>query len=192
MTRSLALRLSQVAVLVSLGSALVVNTARAQEQPVSPLTEQHELLKKDVGTWDTAGKIWPGPGAAPIVSQGRETYELLPGGLWLVSRFEGTTAGMPFAAVGTWGYDPAEKKYVGTWVDSMTPQIMTFKGDYDPQTKTMTRMSDRRNPATGATIKFKTITRYVDDDTRLFEMYLILPDGQPWKTMEIEYKRAAK
>jgi Protein of unknown function (DUF1579) len=87
---------------------------------------------------------------------------------------------------------PRKRKYVGTWVDSMTPRIMTFKGDYDPQTKTMTRMSDGRDPTTGQTIKFKTITQYTDDDTRLFEMYLIIPDGQLWKMMEIGYKRAAK
>ncbi len=190
MTRSL-VSCWHAAVLVAVCALLVAHSAGAQ-QPVSPLTPEHELLKKDVGTWNTAGKIWPGPGAEPIVSQGRETYELLPGGLWLVSRFEGTTAGKPFASAGTWGYDPAEKKYVGTWVDSMTPRIMTFKGDYDPQTKTMTRISDGRDPITGQTIKFKTITRYMDDDTRLFEMYLIIPNGQLWKMMEVEYQRADK
>ncbi len=171
----------------------VIQTVDAQQgQPVSPLTEEHELLKQDVGTWDTAGKIWPGPGAEPIVSQGRETYELLPGGLWLVSRLEGTVGGRPFASAGMWGYDPAEKKYVGTWVDSMTPRLMTFKGDYDPETKTMTRLSEGRDPTTGQTLKFKTITQYTDDDSRLFEMYLVLPNEQLWKMMEIEYQRAAK
>jgi hypothetical protein len=135
MSLSVARRLSPALLAIVLCMLLVIQTVDAQQgQPVSPLTEQHELLKKDVGTWDTAGKIWPGPGAEPIVSQGQETYELLPGGLWLVSRFEGTTDGMPFASAGMWGYDPAEKKYLGTWVDSMTPRIMTFKGDYDPQT----------------------------------------------------------
>ena len=54
-------------------------------------------------------------------SKGIEKNELLKGGLWLISRFEGEVVGTPFTGIGTFGYDPAEKKYVGTWVDTMTP-----------------------------------------------------------------------
>jgi hypothetical protein len=192
MTSSLAYRLPQLAILVSLGSVLVVDTANAQEQHVSPLTEQHELLKKDVGTWHTAIKVWPGPDAEPIASDGLETSKLLPGGLWLVTRFEGTMAGVPCVGAGNWGYDPVEKKYVGTWVDSMSPHVMTIEGDYDPETKTMTHLTKGCDPQTGQEAQYNATLRYRDDGTRWLEMYARGADGKSWKMMEVLYTRAEK
>lgn len=173
----------------TVGVLLVLQSVRGQEQPVSPLTQKHELLKQDVGTWDTSIKIWTAPGAEPIASQGQETSELLPGGLWLVTRFEGTMANTPCVGAGTWGYDPIEKKYVGTWVDSMTPHITYITGDYDPETKTMTHTSEGRDPATGEKFTRKSTLRYMDDGTRLVEAYATGPDGHSWKMMEVRYKR---
>ena len=83
-----------------------------------------DALKNDVGTWDATLKIWPQPNAKPLESKAVEKNELLPGGQWLVSRFEGNFGGMKFVGVGTWGYDPVEKKYVGTWIDNMTPHLI--------------------------------------------------------------------
>ena len=190
MTLSTAFPLSRLAVAATLCLALVVQTAVAQ--PAAGITEQHKWLKKGVGTWDATVKVWYAPNAAPITSQGQETGELLPGGLWLISRFEGNIAGMPYAGAGIWGYDPVEEKYVGTTVDSMTPHIMTTKGDYDPDTKTMTTTAEGRDPATGKTTHFKMTTQYPDDDTRLFEMNIVDADGKLWKMMEIKYTRAAE
>jgi hypothetical protein len=190
MTLSHAPRLPLVVLMALL--VLVVQTAAAQQQPSSLLTPQHELLNNDVGTWETTITIWPEPDAEPIVSHGRETSELLPGGLWLVTQFEGEMAGMPCTGAGAWGYDPVEKKYVGAWVDSMTPYLTTMKGDYDPQTKTMTLMTDGRDPATGKKVQYKVTTQYLDDGTKLAQMYATGADGQAWKMSEVRYRRAAE
>ena len=32
----------------------------------------------------------------------------------------------------TLGFDPAKKKYVGSWVGSMMPQLWTYEGALDP------------------------------------------------------------
>ena len=190
MTLSTSLRLSRLAAAAALGMVLAVQAAVAQ--PAAGITEQHKWLKTGVGTWDATVKVWYAPNAAPITSQGRETGELLPGGLWLISRFEGDIAGMPYAGAGIWGYDPTEKKYVGTTVDSMTPHIMTTKGDYDPDTKTMTTTAEGRDPITGKPVHFKMTTQFPDDNTRLFEMNVVGDDGKLWKMMEIKYTRAAE
>ena len=36
---------------------------------------------------------------------------------------------MEFHGQGQTGYDPNKKKYVGTWVDSISPTIMIMEGD---------------------------------------------------------------
>jgi len=167
--------------------------AQAQDQPAMPgPTKEHEILKKAVGTWDATSKMWSQPGAEPTVSKGTEKNELLAGGMWLVSRFEGDMDGMPFTGMGTFGYDPVEKKYIATWIDSMSPHMMTMKGDYDAATKTSTSFGESRAPETGEKITYKMISRSIDDDTRVFEMYMPGENGEYWKMMEIEYKRRAE
>ena len=180
------------ATLVAVCALLVTQTAGAQDGPASPFTPEHELLKKDVGTWDTTITVWPGPGAEPIVSHGRETSELLPGGLWLVTRFEGEMAGVPTVGSGTWGYDPAEKKYVGIWVDSNSPHPTIIRGVHDPETKTTTSTAEGRDLKSGQATCCKLITQYTDDGKRQCDIYASGPDGQSWKVMEFQYKRATE
>jgi uncharacterized protein DUF1579 len=170
-----------------------VQSTRAQEQqqpPVPQPTEAHKLLQQDVGTWDAEITLFPGEGAEPVKSKGTETCKLLKGGMWLVSHFEGEMAGMEFAGAGTFGYDPLEKKYVGTWVDSMSPQMMIIKGDYDAATKTMTSIGEGKEPGGGPYVA-KLISRYLDDGTRTFEMHMRGPDGKFTKMMAIKYTRRA-
>jgi hypothetical protein len=171
----------------ALATLLAVQTLLGQQAPTSQVVPEHELLKQDVGTWHTEIRVWPGPGAEPIASTGHETSKLLPGGLWLETRFEGTMGNTPCVGVGTWGYDPVEKKYVGTWVDSMTSYITLISGDYDPETKTMTHTSEARDP-TGKKFQRKSTLRYLDDGSRLVEAYAAGEDGQTWKMMEVKYQ----
>ena len=192
-TRSSARVAAIAAVTIALST---IPSARAQQQEQPPAlqpTEQHRLLQKDVGTWDAEITLFPPEeGAEPMKSKGTEKCELLMGGMWLVSRFEGEMAGMEFAGAGTFGYDPVEKKYVGTWADSMSPHLMIIKGDYDADTKTMTSTGEGRDPATGDMYLAKLVSRYLNDGTRTFEMHMRGPDGKFSKMMEIKYKRRAE
>jgi Protein of unknown function (DUF1579) len=191
-------RFSLVRSALILSSALAVAAiapplARAQEEGQPPQASgAHKLLQKDVGTWDATIKIWPQEGAEPMESKGTEKNELLPGGMWLITRFEGEVIGMPFTGVGTVGYDPVEKKYVGTWVDSISPHLTTLKGDYDEAKKTFTAVAEGRDFQTGEITKSKHISKYTDENTRSFEIHAKEKDGKERKVMEIQYKRRAK
>jgi hypothetical protein len=184
-------------VAVILASAIAVfslapSATRSQEQPQLPqVSDEHKLLHKDVGTWDATMKIFPQEGAEPLESKGTEKNELLPGGMWLLSDFNGEILGMPFSGRGTAGYDPIEKKYIGTWVDSISPHLTIMKGDYDAATKTMTSIAEGRDFETGQITKSKHITRFVDENTRTFEIHATEEGGKERKVMEIQYKRRA-
>lgn len=174
--------------LAALAILFTQHTALGQEKPASSIVPEHELLKRDVGTWETEITVWPSPDATPVSNNGLETSKLLPGGLWLETRFEGTMGDTPCIGVGTWGYDPKEEQYVGTWVDSLTPHLMFIRGTYAPATKTMSHVAEGRDPASGERFERKSTLRYLDDGTRLLEAYSTTPDGQTWKMMQVRYK----
>jgi hypothetical protein len=180
-----ALRLT-ICTLFALATLVLQFSSAASAQSLQ--TDEHKILQKEVGTWDAACKVWPMPGAELMEFSGSETNELL-GGLWLISKFEGKLGEMPYTGRGTTGYDPAEKKYVGTWIDSVSPYLTIMKGDYDLATKTLTMTGEMRDVGTGKILATKQVWRYIDDDTRTFEIHSPGEDGKMWKMMEIEYKR---
>ncbi len=158
--------------------------ALAQGPPLPTPGPEHEMLKKDVGTWDATVETFMAPGAPPSVSKGTETVSML-GGFWQLTEFKSEMMGQPFEGRGATGYDPAKKKYVGTWVDTMTPGYYTTEAAYDPATKTMAAVMEGPDPS-GQVAKTKATTEWKDADTRVFTMYG--PDGKS-VGMRITYKR---
>jgi hypothetical protein len=159
--------------------------AWAQDPPLPKPGPEHELLKKDVGTWDATVEMMSPPGPP---SKGTETNVLGPGGMWLISDFKSEMMGAPFQGHGVTGWDPAKRKYVGTWVDSMSTSISLSEGTYDPATKTSTGTIEGPGPD-GKPMKMKAVTHYRDDDTRVFTMYNTGADGKEAPSMRITYKR---
>ncbi len=157
----------------------------AQDAP-----KEMERFKNDVGDWDAEIKTYGDPNAEPEVSKGSEHAHML-GGMWLVSHFKGEMMGMPFEGCGQVGYNAGSKKYVGTWIDSMTPTAMATEGTWDEKTQTMTQTGTGTDP-TGNEQKMKMTTVYNKDGSRLFTMFLVLPDKQEMKMMEIRYTKAKK
>jgi hypothetical protein len=165
--------------------------ARAQEGPFKP-TDEHKMLASEEGTWDATVKTFTGgPDAEPMVSKGSETNTLMPGGLWMLSKFEGDFGGMKFEGRGQFGYDPLKKKYIGTWIDSMSPGLTVLDGDYDAKAKTMTYTGEGVEPASKMKYKQKMVTVTRDDGSRVFTLYMTMDatGGKETKFMEITYTR---
>jgi hypothetical protein len=160
--------------------------AGAQEAPPMPKPgPEHEILNKDVGTWDATVEMLMPPGPP---SKGTEVNTLGPGGLWLISDFKSEMMGAPFQGHGVSGWDPAKKKYVGTWVDSMSTGVFTIEGTYDAASRSMTSMMSGPGED-GQPMTMKAVTQMKDDDTRVFTMHMKGPDGKEAPTMRITYKR---
>jgi hypothetical protein len=177
-----------------LGLISAASLARGQDAPIPKPTPEHERLAKEVGTWDATIKSWMGgPNSEPQVSQGVEVVKLMPGGLWTHSEFDGKFGDMEFHGYGQSGYDTKKRKYVGTWVDSMTTEIMMMEGDYDPASRTATLYSKGTDPS-GKPYDAKMTSKYETDDTRVFTMSMKSDEtkGEYIKVMEITYKRRAK
>lgn len=172
--------------------SLASSALLAQEgPPVQKPLPEHKIVATSEGTWDATIRMFAaGPDAEPTLSKGTEVNEVMPGGLWLLSKFYGEFGGMKFQGRGQFGYDPVKKKYTGTWLDSTSTVLSVLEGEYDPKTKTMTYVGDGYEPTQKAKFTQKMVTQTKDDGTRLFTLYMKF-EGQPAevKFMEISYTR---
>lgn len=167
---------------------LAASTAMAEDytQP----TEHHKEMARDAGVWDADVTMWMEPDAEPMKSKAVETNKMV-GDMWLLSEFEGEFGGQKFSGRGAFGYDPIKKKYIGGWIDSMSPFMQKMSGEYDVDTHTLTMMGETVDVRTGKPITTKMVTRYKSHDEKVFEMHMPVEgeDGEYYKSMEIKYTR---
>jgi Protein of unknown function (DUF1579) len=159
-------------------------------QPGAKPTDEHKILASEEGTWDgTIKSFMGGPDAEPMISKGTEVNTVMSGGLWVLSKFDGDFGGMKFEGRGQFGYDPVKKKYVGTWIDSLSPNLSVLEGSYDPKTKTMTYIGDGTS-AEGIKYTQKMVTTAKDDDSRVFTLYMKVGEAKDEaKFLEITYTK---
>jgi hypothetical protein len=153
-------------------------------------TREHEAMAYEVGTWDADVSMWMSPDAEPMKSKAVEKNEML-GKMWLMSQFEAEFDGEKFTGRSALGYDPIKKKYVGGWVDSMSPFMMRMEGDYEVGAHTLTMIGEGTDVMTGKPAKHKMVTEY-EEDKKTFTMYRQADsEGEDeWqKTMEIKFTR---
>lgn len=172
---------------VSLALALTISSlATAQSRP----TAEHRAIAGDVGVWNAESKFWMEAESDPLVSKAVETNSLV-GELWIVSQYKSELGGIPFEGRGQFGYDPTAKKFVGTWIDTMSPYLSIMEGSMDKENKKLTMLSKGRDLRTGEESISKMVTTYTDDDHKTFEMFGPVEgkEGEWWKMMEINYTR---
>ncbi len=180
-------------------TVLIVNLALcgfwhvASAQMPAP-SEEHNLLKKEVGNWNATTKVYFGPAGPveePSVSKATEVNKMI-GGFWVTSDFKGNFGGAPFVGHGVFGYDPAAKKYTGMWIDSFAPHGTKMLGDYDKATKTMT-FETTGVGMDGKPSKGRNVVVYHSDDKRTMTMYMTMPgQTEMTKVMVVDYERAAE
>jgi hypothetical protein len=161
----------------------------AQQGP--EVLAEHRVLHQDEGTWNAEMKIWAaGPDAEPVVTKGKEVNTLVLNGLWVASQFEADFFGQKFAGSGTIGYDAIKKKYVGTWIDTMTPGLTMMEGEFDKAKGELVMVSKMYDPSAGKELPSKNVVKYDGKNRRVMTMYS-KPDGQDEfvKAMEIVYTR---
>lgn len=148
--------------------------------------KSHELLKNFVGNWDVEMKSWSKPGGEPMKSKGSEKNELIFDGRFVKCQFEATMMGMEFMGLEIIGYDLYQNKYVTFWIDNMSTSFVQTSGMLDPSGKVLTETGEWPDPMTeGKKMqKVKNVTTFMEDGKFKFEMFMIMPDGTEFKSME--------
>ena len=173
------MKLMRLALAVTLGITVLAGRAAAQQgMPMPKPGPEHMVFKQDEGTWDAVVEMFMAPGAPPMTSKGVETSVVGCGGLCLITDFKGEMGpGQPFSGHGTSAWDPAKKKYVGSWTDSMSSGIA------------MSGRSSGTGSASGKVAKMKSVVEYKGADSRVFTMYMTGPDGKDVLGMRITYTK---
>jgi hypothetical protein len=127
----------QLRILASLAAVLFAAVASFADVPEFPGPEpEHAFLKRFTGEWTSTSEAKGAPDQPALTSHGTLRCRML-GEFWVVCDAEMSGGGMQIKAVQTIGYDPAKKKYVGTWVDSMMNHLWTYEGTVKGNTLTL-------------------------------------------------------
>jgi len=148
----------------------------------------HKVLASMAGSWNTKTKAWMEPNKPPMESTGTCEQKMLLGGRYLQQEYNGEMMGSPFTGINLIGYDNHTKKYVSTWIDSMSTGIYYFEGTASADGKTVTQESSYDDPVRGPMV-WRSVTRIVDDNTLEYEMYLTPKGGKKEKMMEMTVTR---
>lgn len=170
------------------GNGMSAEMMAAWEKVGSP-NEHHTHLTKLVGQWKTNGKFWMQPGAEPMASEGKAKNEMIMGGRFLQSNFTGDFMGQPFLGMGLDGFDNTLGKHVGMWIDNAGTMMMSFLGECTEQGKVLTTVSEFVDPLSGSKAKMKGKVTVVNDNSYTYESWSQGPDGEFFKSMEINYSR---
>jgi hypothetical protein len=150
--------------------------------------EPHGVLATMVGSWNARVKSWSVPDKPPMESSGVCEQKMVLGGRFLQQDFIGDMMGTTFTGIGFTGCDNHSGKYLSTWMDSMGTGILFFEGTSSADGKTITQENRHNDPVRGP-MTWRSVTRIVDDNTWVFEMYSIYGKGAVEKGMEIKYTR---
>jgi hypothetical protein len=121
------------------------------------------------------------PGQPPIQCQGTISTRKL-GGFWIICEVTNNMMGTTMHAVQTVGYDPAKKKYVGTWVDSMMNHMWKYEGTVDADGKVLTLQAEGPNfESPGKTAQFRDVYEVKGPDEIVTTSQMQGADGK-WVT----------
>ncbi len=158
-------------------------------QPAEPQKE-HQWLHKLLGEWTFETECPTGPGQPPSKHTGSETVRSL-GGMWVLCEGRGE---MPGGGTGLtvfqFGYDPAKKRFVGTFIGSMMPQLWVYDGELDPAGKVLTLNTEGPSfTEEGKLAKYKDVFEMKSDDHRVLTSHALGEDGKWHEFMTAHYRR---
>jgi hypothetical protein len=150
--------------------------------------DYHKQLTRLEGSWVTKSRGWMEPGKPPVESTGTCEQRMILGGRFLRQEYSGDMMGAPFTGINFLGYDNHTGKYVSVWIESMSTGIYYFEGSASADGKTITQECHFDDPIKGPSV-WRTVTRFKDDNTQEFEMYLTPKGGKEEKMMEMTVTR---
>lgn len=148
----------------------------------------HKLFATLEGHWTTRTRMWMEPDKLPVETTGSCEQKMLLGGRYLQQEYTGDMAGEKFSGVNLIGYDNFTKKYVSTWIDSMSTGIYCFEGGASEDGRTITQEAHYEDPVRGP-LTWRSTSRIVDHDTIEYEMVIIPKGGKEEKMMEMTVSR---
>ncbi|AXK38846.1 DUF1579 domain-containing protein [Crenobacter cavernae] len=152
--------------------------------------KEHQWLQQLVGEWTYESEAGMGPGKPSETFAGTESVRSL-GGLWVLCEGRGEMPGCGMATtLMTLGYDPQNKRYVGTWVGSMMSYLWVYDGSLDAAQKVLTLNAEGPDFVTeGKLAKYRDEIEIKSEDHRVLTSHVLGDDGNWHRFMTASYRR---
>lgn len=162
----------------------------APPMPAEPQAE-HRWLQQLVGEWTTEARMTMAPAAEACT--GSESVRSL-GGLWILAEGRGEMPGGGSATMlMTIGYDPAKKRFVGSWIGSMMTHLWLYDGELDASGTTLTLHAEGPDMSPGAApgklARYKDVITMQSADHRTLSSHCLGADGNWQQFMSADYRR---
>jgi hypothetical protein len=144
---------------------------------------EHTKLRRLTGAWAAQIKYFPAPDASPHESTGEFLSRMDIGGFFLSRDMNFGLQG--YQGRGLIGYDPFQKAYVGTWVDSTSPIIYRTTGGFDA--RGVFCETSEGPDADGILVRTRMTTEMIEPNQMLFRMYHC--GASEWLALEIAHTR---
>jgi hypothetical protein len=114
--------------------------------------ERHTWMAPLVGDWKIEMRVYPGPGAQPIVADTLTARrELILGGRYLREELTGTFGGAPSSRLAILGYNNLDGRFELTTFDTFEPGQMVYLGDDEPTAERFSMEGESTEAGLGAT-----------------------------------------
>lgn len=150
---------------------------------------QHAFLASMVGSYDVASKFWMDPSAPPMETTSKYRAHMVMDGRYLVEEYEGEMMGQPFNGMSLTAYDNGAQRFVSVWIDNMATGIMTMHGEVNDDHSEISWHGEVTDPVSRQTQKIRSVTRIVSPTERTYEMFMVMPDGSLFKSMETRHTK---
>jgi hypothetical protein len=174
------------------GEEISLPDALKAYQELSEPGPEHKKLAMMVGNWKIDSTVYTAPDAPPTKSEATASVRALMGGRYFRETYKGEMMGLEFSGIGMFGYDKGMKKYVSTWLDSMSTGLMHSEGTADASGDVITYTGQYFDPLRQTIVKTKYVLTIKNRKTHSAVMYEIAADGSEHKGMELVYTRAAR
>lgn len=146
--------------------------------PAVPVEAEHEWLKQLAGDWAVDGEAEMGPDAGKVAMRWVEKARSF-GDYFVVSDVAADFNGMRWDARMTVGWDPAQKVFVGTWMDTTSHHLWQYRGSLDA---TRTKLTlEAKGPSMmdpTQTANYRDVTEILGPDRKRLTSWIQTPDGQ--------------
>lgn len=157
--------------------------------PHQPPAAEHAWLQRLVGEWTFESSCNMGPDQPPQTFRGSESVKAF-GDYWIVC--DGQSE-MPGGGSGymrmTLGFDPAKKKFVGTWIGTMMANLWVYDISMDADQKVLTMAAEGPAMTGEGTANYRDVITIVSENERTLTSFMHLPDGSWTQFMTGVYRR---
>ena len=198
--------MKHIKILIALAGMLLVIGVTFSATEGSPLSQEevnkrwmayatpsdgHKHFEFFVGTWKGDSNMWMAPNSKPEQTTHMAEGKLIMGGRYLEAHIKGKFQDMPFEGRQLVGYDNMKKKFLTHWIDNMGTGFYPSSGSLDKTGKTRSESGVWVCPITGGDLNVRIITKIVDKDKFIMEMYTSggMYGDNEFKNMETVYTR---